>query len=166
MFPPRNPMLKAYSIGYDMHNDIMITPFPGKYDETSITEIRTRFRELKRIAKKHAPGKYRTIESIEKMCYENHKGNISDKVFLHRLRLMAVSNGVSPAMIDQQEARINIMESQHAGTIKKNPFIGKFDGRKKILKEFGAPQKLRLPLKTPSRGPDHKKLIRRMFGVK
>lgn len=107
--------LNAYSIGFDSINNIMLTPDQNRFDQTTVKEIRSRFAELKKVARRNAPQKLRTIESLERLAILNHTGKISDRTYLHRLRLIALSNGVDPGLLNQAEVRINAVEGARGG---------------------------------------------------
>jgi hypothetical protein len=102
-------LLNCYAVGYDSHNPVMLGP-QGRFSPTDLNEIRSRFSQLKRIARKYAPQKLRTIESLERLSIQNHAGKISDRAYVHKLRLIVLSNGLDPTLIDQAEARINAVE--------------------------------------------------------
>jgi hypothetical protein len=172
-------LLNCYALGYDTHNNIMISN--GGFVQTELPEIRARFRELKRIARKYAPQKLRTIEAIENLCVQNHSGKVSDTAYIHRLRLISLSNGVNPMLLDQAEARINTAERyrhQLEPNIPDNNFNKLFKEAGKVFQK-NRKSFLPVPSKGPSiykphkrRGsgsrsaPDPRGLIRRMFGVR
>lgn len=101
-------ILNCYALGYDTQNSILASH--GKFVPTTYHEIKTRFSHLKRIARKYAPHKLRTVEAIEKLSMDNHAGRINDRSYVHRLRLIALSNGANTMLLDQAESRINAAE--------------------------------------------------------
>lgn len=69
-----------------------------------------RFNEMKKLARKYAPFKLRTIEAIERLCNQHMNKQVSDKAFIHRLRLIAMSNGANIMHLNNAEAQINMKE--------------------------------------------------------
>lgn len=135
-------LLNCYALAYDSHNELMIGRSQGHPKKTTSSEIRKRFSELKRISRKYAPGKLRTIEAIERLALDNHAGKISDLAYISRLRMISMQHNINPMMLNQAESRIRIAESMN-NSMKpmenpfrkmnsKNPFENIF---KNIMKE-------------------------------
>lgn len=131
-------------------------------------EIKNIFAELKAMARRFAPHKLRTIESIEKLAISYHMGRISDKTVLQRLRLMAVSNGAKTDHIDQAEARMNSTPPAMPFPKFDNPMNKKLMESGRMFEDMAKsarkvvqsrPRQLR-PAEDPMR------MIKKMFGVK
>lgn len=103
-------LLKCYATAYDSQNEMMLSPQREKFNPTTLGEIKRRFADLKRLARKYSPHKLRTVEALEKLAIANHTGKIGDRAYVHRLRLLSLQHGVNPMFLDQAEARINAAE--------------------------------------------------------
>jgi hypothetical protein len=178
----REILLKCFAVGYDAHNNIMLNPRGAKPSKTSEKKIHARFADLKRLARKHAPHKLRTIEALERLSIDNFRGKINDLAYIHRIRLVAMRHGVNTFALDQAEAKINAAEGMRAATVlrmkrpvqpKRLPIIDIFKRSGEMFKKakreplFKPPktrQRRVSQIKMQPTKPD--RLIKRMFGVK
>ncbi len=151
-------LLKCFATAYDSHNPVMLTSTPGKFNPTTLNEIKTRFADLKRLSRKYCPEKLRTVESIERMALENHTGKLSDRVYLNKLRFTAASNGANIPMLDQMEMQINAAEGQGHRPRSNSSNIPEFF-------KLGKPRERRKgKYERTQKPPDPAALIKQMFG--
>ena len=149
-------LLKTFATAYDSHNDIMVTQSKGKFNPTTLGEIKKRFADLKRLSRKYCPQKLRTIEKIEKMALDNHSGKINDRVYINGLRYVSLANGINNTQLDQAEGAINAAEGRKhmSNTFKMPSNIYKKKPTQRRQGRYGKPQKI----------PNPNDLIRGMFG--
>lgn len=104
-------LTNSYAVAFDAINSNLLTETPQEYDNRTVKEIVARFSQLKRIASK-SPQVLHALSELETCTIRHHRGQISSRVFLIKIRSIASRFGLSQDLINQVEARVAAFEMQ------------------------------------------------------
>jgi hypothetical protein len=102
----------TYATAYDAMNNIMVDRTGT--DPSTLSEVRYRFKELKRLAREYAPEKLKYIEKLEMYSIAHLEGKLSEKEYLEAIRTVSELNGVQPDMLYSIEGRVGSLERRSA----------------------------------------------------
>jgi len=173
-------LAKTHATAYDSINGKMLTRSHKRYDQTTINEIKKRFRNLKLLALKHAPHTLDDIKYLEECSILNTKGVLSDKNYLSIIRGITIHNGLNPNLVMTIEQKVNQAEGIQKRPNMINPFINTQKHKKTGLFDLFPPPKsnknplqqfMRLPTKrqhkqTRKRQNSPNNIIKKMLGFK
>jgi len=106
----KEALANIYATAYDSINNIMLTRNPEQIQRMTIIDLQRKFSILKLICRKRCPHMLDEIQTIESLSIANARGNISDKVFLRRIRHYVDKHGLNPSTINMIENRIDSAE--------------------------------------------------------
>lgn len=101
----------TYATAYDAMNNIMVDR--THLDPTTHSEVKYRFKELKRLAREYAPEKLKYIEKLEMYTLAHLDGKLSEREYLEAIRTVSELNGVQPSMLYSIEGRVGRMEHRN-----------------------------------------------------
>ena len=101
----------TYATAYDAMNNVMVDR--TSVDPTTHSEVKYRFKELKRLAREYAPEKLGYIEKLEMYTMAHLAGKLSEREYLEAIRTVSELNGVQPEMLYSIEGRVDRLEHRN-----------------------------------------------------
>lgn len=123
----------TYAVAYDSINNISVGT--GKPTTQDIRLINAQFTELKRIARKHSPGKLKYILELERLTAQRIAGTISEKQYLNSIRTIARRH-TDNNTLNQIEYNIIRLENQP----RQKPFMPKIQKVKTKMPKITIPK--------------------------
>jgi hypothetical protein len=96
-----------HQTSYPVFNSILQLRDPKTIRNATINEIKTRFAIIKKIAAKHSPHVLGDIREVERLTIANASGQISDQVFIQKLKAYHRKHNLNPFELNRAEAAIS-----------------------------------------------------------
>lgn len=102
--------LNAMATAYDALNNKMLTRQMGVFDNTTLTEINSRFSILRMLARKHAPNKIVVVNKIYNVIRDHFKGHLSYSQAVSMLNEINMKYNNNPNHLNMAMAHVDHAE--------------------------------------------------------